>query len=335
VNLEAAVERWFDLNGTRMRIEASDTGLIAPLLPYVGEMGSAPQPGAADFHVIIARETPVAAPGSARLLHDGPLPEGPPSRLSVEGDTRWLVVPDRLSLRSSRGGRQALMQVAPGAEALIGGSAGIVLIEAALAASQQMLVHAAALRLPQREAAICLLAPSGTGKTTTSLALALQGFALMTDDATVLTAPAAESGGEWRAWGLPRPLKVHRRTAELLPQVGRLLGNAWNAEDEQSVSGKALQSVVDVLPARPVPLAAFIVLSARVVGEHRVRPMSKSDLLVRFARDNVSGSRHGVQEDDLVRYRNIARAVAETPALELNVGSNLDSLSACVVTALG
>jgi hypothetical protein len=224
--------------------------------------------------------------------------------------------------------------VAPGSEALVGGSAGIVLIEGVLAGAQQMLVHAAALRLPQREASVCLLARSGTGKTTTSLALALQGFGLMADDATVLTTPGGGAGAVRCAWGLPRSLKVHRRTAELLPQVGRLLGPAWNAEGEQVLTGTALQSVIDVLPPRPVPLAAFIALGSRVEGEHRLHPISKSDLLVRFAGDNVSGSPYGVQEDDLARYRSIARAVAETPAFELNVGGDLDSLSVRVLAAL-
>lgn len=153
--------------------------------------------------------------------------------------------------------------------------------------------------------------------------------------ATVLTVAGAASGAERRAWGLPRPLKVHRRTAELLPQVGRLLGDAWNAEDEQGVSRTALQSVVEVLPPRPIPLAAFVFLGGRAAGEHRVRPIPKSDLLVRFASDNVSRSPYGVLEDDLARYRDIARAIAETPAIELNVGSRLESLSACVLAALG
>ncbi len=332
---EGAVERWFDLNGAPMRVEAPDAALIAPLLPYIGPLGSAPCPGAAHFHVTIVRETPQAAPAGARLINDGTLPEGTPHRLSLDGDTRWLVVPDRLSVSFSKARRSARVQVAPGAEWLVGGSAGIVLIEGVLAAAQQMLVHAAALRLPQREAAVCLLAPSGTGKTTTSLALALQGFGLMADDATVLTAPGCASGAARCAWGLPRPLKVHRRTAGLLPQVGRLLGPAWNAEGEQSLSAAQLQSVIDVLPPRPVPLAAFIVLGHRVEGEHRMHPISKPDLLVRFAGDNVSGSPYGVLEDDLARYQSIARAVAETPALELNVGSGLDSLSACVLAALG
>ena len=155
----------------------------------------------------------------------------------------------------------------------------------------------------------------------------------MADDATVLT--PAEAGVAPRVWGLPRALKVHRRTAAMLPQVGRLLGSEWNAEDEQSVSRTALRSVVEVLPPRPVPLAAFIVLGPRVAGEHRLRPIPKSDLLVHFASDNIFCSREGVLDVEFARYQSIARTVLASPALELNVGSDLGSLSECVLAALG
>ncbi len=42
-----------------------------------------------------------------------------------------------------------------------------------------------------------------------------------------------------------------------------------------------------------------------------------------------------MQQDDLARFRNLADAVAETPALELSVGSSLDTLSARLLAALG
>ena len=38
---------------------------------------------------------------------------------------------------------------------------------------------------------------------------------------------------------------------------------------------------------------------------------------------------------NLARFRGIARAVADTPALELNVGSRLETLSASLLTAVG
>jgi hypothetical protein len=329
------VEHRFDLNGTIMAIAAPDAALITPLLGYLGELSTAQVPGTVDFQVTIARGAPQAAPGDARLLFDGPLPEGTPCRISMDGDWRWALVPDRLSLHYSTSRRQAHMQVAPGAEALVGGSVGILLLDAALIASQQIMIHAAALRLPQRQGAICLLAPRGVGQTTPSLALALQGIGLMTDDATVLTPAGDAPGLAPSVWGLPRPLKVHKRTAELLPQIGRLLRGTWNAEGEQSLARSTLHSVIVVPPPRPAPLAAFVVLGQRVEGDHCLRPISKADLLVRFAGDNIFRSRHGVQDADLARYLAIARTVTALPALELNVGSRLDLLSECILAVLG
>jgi hypothetical protein len=329
-----AAERWFDLNGARVCIESPDPALIAPLFAWLEELSLPPQPGAGGFIVRVTRETPQGPPREAHLLHDGPLPEGTFCRFCKDGDTRWLVVPERLAMRYSIREGRAYVQVAPGAEALLGGSTGILLLDAVLLASRQILVHAAALRLPHREAAVLLLAPSGSGKTTTSLALALQGFSLLTDDAAVLTAGEADT--EQQVWGLPRPLKVHRRTAQLLPAIGGVLGSAWNAEDEQAVRRAALQPAIDVPPPHPLPLAALVVLGPRVAGEHRLRPMPKADLLALVATDNIFCSpRFGVPEEDLARYRGIARAVANSPAFQVNVGTGLDSLSECLLAALG
>jgi hypothetical protein len=328
-------ERWFDLNGVWLHVSAEDAALITPLLSYLGELSGQPAPDAATFRLTIARELPQAVPSGARLLYDGPLPEGTPCRMSLDGEWHWVEVPDRLSLRFSASCRRAHMQVAPGAEALAGGSATMLALDAALRMDRQLVLHAAALELPSREAAIALLAPSGAGKTTTSLALALQGFALMTDDAAVLIPGEAASGAAPRVWGLPRPLKVHRRTAELLPRIGGLLGGEWNAEDEQAIPRTALRSVAGVVPPRPTRLAGLVMLGPRICGGHRLQPVSKADLLAAVAADSLFCSRQGILDDDLDRYRSLARTVIALPALELNVGSSLEGVGRSVLAAFG
>jgi hypothetical protein len=335
-----AGERWFDLNGALLHLSAPDSALIDPLLPYLDALSAPPAPDADAFHITFARGAPQAVPSGARLLYDGPLPEGTPCRISLDGDgRRWVEVPERLCLRLSAARRHGHIQVLQGAEAAIGSSAGILALDAVLMAARQILVHAAAMRLPGREEAFALLAPSGAGKTTTSLALALQGFAFVTDDAAVLipdaAASAASSSVAPRIWGLPRALKVHRRTAQMLPRIGDLLGGAWNTEDEQPIARAALRSVIDVAPLRPVPLAAFVLLGPRVEGRHRLGPVSKPDLLAAVAADNVFCSQDGVLEDDLARYRMLVRTVMALPAMELNVGSDLDTLPACVLSGFG
>jgi hypothetical protein len=136
-----------------------------------------------------------------------------------------------------------------------------------------------------------------------------------------------------RAWGLPRPLKVHRRTADLLPRIGGLLGDTWNTEDEQVVSRAALRAVAEVAPPHPLPLAAFVMLGPRIAGRHRVGPVPKADLLAAVAADNVFSSRQGVLDDDLDRYRSLANTVIALPALELNVGSHIESLAEALLAA--
>src|SRR5690606_7472331 len=81
-----------------------------------------------------------------------------------------------------------------------------------------------------------------------------------------------------------------------------------------------------VLPGRAYPPVGLVLLGDRVQGAHRLRPMRKSDLFVHFVRDNLSCTESGLMEDDLARYNAFVRAVASTPAYELNVGSDLSTL---------
>lgn len=325
---------WYDLNGAHLRVDAADAELVEPLAVYLDDLRIERRGGAPAFTLVVERGAPRCEPANAELLCEGPLPEASVCRISVEADSRWLVIPDRLSLEYSTAERTARMHVAPGYEALVGGTAAIHAIDAALCATGQTLVHAAALRLLRQNKAFVLFAPSGAGKTTTALALALQGFALLTDDATVL---AANLGTRGRAnvWGLPRPPKIHCRTAEILPAVGRLLGPHWNEEGEQSIPQETLKSVIDLTPGRTYPLAAMVLLGRRVVGAHVLRPMRKAELFVHFANDNVTRAPQGVLNEDLGRFQKFVNLVASTPAYELNVGSDLFTLGETITAVLG
>ena len=144
------------------------------------------------------------------------------------------------------------------------------------------------------------------GKTTTSLALALDGFGLLTDDASILMPGSADSdGGRPRFWGLPRALKVHRRTAEMLPRVGALLSDRWNSEGEQVLTRQALRGIVDAPPPRACTLIAAVVLGPRVGGSHQMRTVKRSELLAHLAADNIFKSSRGVLADDLSASRDL------------------------------
>ena len=325
---------WFNLNGALLCIDAEDPALVKPLLVYLDELKIPSSERKPNFRLVLERGLPQPAPPEAKFLYSRRWPEGLDCQYSALGTWRYLFVPETLSLEYSAQEGVARMCAAPGHERFIGATAGIYAIYAALFSTRQTLIHAAALRLPEEDAAFVLFAPSGAGKTTTSLALALQGFALLTDDATVLSERNAATVGT-EVWGLPRPPKVHRRTGELLPSIGQLLGPDWNADGEQGVSLNTLRSQMQVLPGRAYPLKGLVLLGDRTQGAHRIRPMRKSDLFIHFVKDNLSCSQNGLMEDDLARYNAFVRAVASTPAYELNVGSDLSSLGTVIAAALG
>src|SRR5690606_33958242 len=147
---------------------------------------TSPHDGSPAFTFTLERRTPRPEPPGIRLVYENSRFESPLCRFIAFGDWRLFVVPDRLSLEYSILQRFARFRVARGCEPLIGRLAAIHAIYAALFATGQALIHAAALKPPSRSSAIALFARCGAGKTTTSLALALQGFGLMSDDASVL-----------------------------------------------------------------------------------------------------------------------------------------------------
>jgi hypothetical protein len=328
------MEACFDLNGAGLRVLADDSALLDPLLPYLGELGA--QPGMrSSFLLDVTRKAHLDPPPEAELLFDGPLPEGPSSQLLVEpSGTRWLVVPGQITLRIAPDAPTARMSVRPGREALIGGSVGIHLIETVLRRGGQHLLHAAALQQPGREGALLLFAPSGAGKTTTALALALDGFGLLADDASVIIPASTAAAGHHRVWGLPRSLKVHQATAAMLPRIGALLADRWNREGEQVLTRHALRSVADVGAPRPRRLAAVVVLWPRVSGGHQIVPIKRSDALVQLAADNVFRAPRGVLADGLQCFDSLSRIVSDVATYKLSVGSDLSRLGHVVMSAL-
>ncbi len=328
------IEQWFDLNGAALQVTAEDSALLAPLQPYLREIET--DPGTrADFVLTIARNASLAPPEEAEVVFEGLLPEQIYGRLLAHrSGARLLIVPGRLALEVAPDATRARMAVQAGDEALIGGSAGLYVISAALAANGQHLVHAAGVQLPGGKGAMLLFAPSGAGKTTAALALALDGFGLLTDDAAVI-APRGDACLEpHRVWGLPRALKVHRRTAAMLPRVGAMLPDRWNSDDEQVLTREALGSVADICAARPIALAAIGVLGPRASGPHAIRPIKRSQVLVHIATDNVFRAPRGVLADDLHRFQSLSRIVADVPVCELSVGPDLSTLGSAVASAL-
>jgi hypothetical protein len=315
------IERWCDLNGPRMRFCAEDEALLAPLdLTWLRMATGATD--RTDYTLTICRGEVLPAPDGSPVLFDGILPDKLPCVVTKVGSDEHYRVEDRISLLLAK--REARIVVAPGSENLVRRGLTTLAVGAALATGEQFLLHAAALSLPGREEAILIFGPSGHGKTTTSLSLLPAGFGLLTDDSCVIK----REDGRNHAWALPRSLKVHRRTAELLPWIKPSLTGSWDDDDEQGLAPAALARLGDVAPPRPHPLAAIIALGKRSSGDHEFRSLPKAEMLARIASDNIARSLRGVAHDQNIRMGRIADLVSANPTFELRAGTNLESLPA-------
>jgi hypothetical protein len=329
------MHRFFDLNGLRLTIIAEEDAMIAPLLPYIGVF-EVDRAAPTDFTLTFARGERIAPPAGAELLFEGVMPEGSFARLYRQGESRLLEIPGNLQVEFEPAKKCARVSLLSDTGTLAG-TPEILVLEEVLRTGRQHIVHGAALRLPKRNGALALFARSGAGKTTTALALALSGFGFLTDDATVLCEPAhgGSTEAKYSVWGLPRALKVHRRTRDLLPPLAPLMHGPWTAEDEQVLELATLAQVAVVCEPRPLPLAAIVLLQQRVGGSHVFRPAAKADAMVALAQDNVTRAASGLKSDQLKRFEALAAAVAATPVFELRVGDDLSTLARLIASSLG
>jgi hypothetical protein len=316
--------RWYDLNGLRLTIEAEAPELIAAIEQHVAPFVTVVS-GACDYSISVGQGCLDEPPDDdVEVISEGDMVPGVPSLLAVKGEKTWLLVPNRLSIVSERTRKTTEIRIADGEDRPLLASGCIYAIDAALAASGQYLVHGAALTLPGAEPrALLLCAPSGGGKTTAALALALGGFGLITDDAIVLQPQGYRENKVAMAWGLPRALKLHRRTAELLPIVKPLLEASWDRAGEQTLQTTTLSRVALTVPPVPVPIGVIAILRDRTKGRHCLAPIEKAKALKLVAEDNVRRSRLGVPSLDVERFVALGSLIAATPTFQLRVGAPL------------
>lgn len=318
----------FDLAGTCLHVDAPAGFDLAGLMLLIGGLETTRRrpPG---FRICIRHGAPAGRAADWPLVWQGVLPEGVAATLREAEHGIELTIGDRLTMRAEPERRTADMVCAPGSEALVGGTAGVLAVDAALASGGHRLVHGAALRLPGGDAML-VSAPSGAGKTTTALALARAGYTLYTDDAAVMT----PGSGAIRLWGLPRAIKVHRRTVALLPWLEGIAGRFGRAE-ERMLPIERFASVIPVgAGAAPARLAAILILGPRTGGQSAIRRLGRADALVALARDNVLCGHEGLGARSLLRFSAIANAVAASPTFELRVGDDLADLPRLLGPAL-
>lgn len=197
-------------------------------------------------------------------------------------------------------------------------------LEFALDMDGQQIVHCAGLSFPDSDRTFLICAPSGTGKTTTALALARSGFALAGDDAMVLS----RQGDDIYAWGLPRAAKIHKKSIELLPWLANVVGEHWDDADEQAVTREKLGKAIPT-DNRRLRVTDLLLLK-RGGAETTLQPLQKAEMLAALAADNVRRAATGITPLQSRRYSMLARAVSKASTFELTATRDLDTLARAI-----
>jgi hypothetical protein len=215
------------------------------------------------------------------LVWSGAYFEGGTGHLRELGPRSDMMVDGECLIQVDREKRRAVASILPDQFRSIMGSPSMFLVQAVLEAANQHLIHAACVE--HNGGGVLLFAPSGSGKTTTSLALARQGLGIQTDDASSIMT----IDGVPHVWGLPRPFKVHKKSADLMPWIKSAMGEKFDANGEQGVFRDRIKDLIAIAKPRPVPLKAIIWIGPRREFDHRFTPMSKAKALIGIIGDNT------------------------------------------------
>lgn len=281
------------------------------------------------FRVNIVETSVLQESPAGNLAFDGEVPEEGHCRMIDGGGIVHLIFPGLQTASINADEGWAEIRVHP--DAKVKWTLLMMVLDAALDAGGQHILHTAGLTLPGREALVLVHAPSGTGKSTTSLALASQGFGLCSDDVMILK---LASDGGITAWGLPRKVKVHRNTAAMLPFVAPCLGDKWDTNGEQAVSLERLAEVIRIEETVDRPVVALLHLARSADAQTRLVPMARTDAMVALAADNVRTGMTGLLPAQKRRMATIAMLVKAVPTFTLEVGANPAEASTLIRAAL-
>jgi hypothetical protein len=320
-----SIRRAYDLNGVTLAIVASEERYATFLEPILAPLRCATSV-AHDWSALMLPASTICPPNGGLRIFDGSLPEGLPALMVEDGQGRILVVPDHFAMRFRRKSQTTEIHFVPGKEGALSGTAAFWMLDDLLAAHGRHLLHGALLVDPRTERSVVLFAPSGTGKTTTALALARSGFCLAGDDALVLDS----SGDGHGLWAIPRRIKVDRKAATLLPWLGPVLTDSW-VNDEQAFELDALSPVVTLATPRRRKVGLVIALMSPNPVGHSVVPAGKPETLAAIACDNLRIAPGGVDADNAATLAALARVIAATPVIKLSVGPDPGSLSRALI----
>lgn len=317
-----------------IRVALPHARFLSLIASTVGSMVCAEAPANIENYAIydisIAIGEPEEVPKTAKHIAEYPVLGGGRCTFGLDGEEAYLIYSDEGSLKINNARHCSSIVIHPDHEKKVAGNCLLLALESALDFSSQFILHAASLRLPNQTGNILIYAPSGAGKTTTSLSLLSQGFGLCADDATVLKI----EGGVVTGWGFPRFLKVHENTVKMLPWLAPLFTDAWNHEGEQVLSRQNLSKIAPVVDLDTKPILGIFSLERLEGAQCFSEPHSLLEASVELIADNV---RAGVAELLPLQERRldgVLQLIDCVPSFKLKVGSDLSQVGQTILRAL-
>lgn len=320
-----------DFHGAQLTVSSTQASWVnkieAMFAPFVAPNAN---PDLPDFSLVLkhADETVPPLPETP-VAYAGPLPDRNEAKVFVHGETTIIALDTGIRTDIRHDLKRATAWLPSLHAKQFFGSCLMTVVDAALFNAGQQLLHAASMVNPADGSAILMCVPSGGGKTTTSLALARRGFALMTDDASVLK-PTVDG---FEVWGLPRALKVHENTRAMLAWLPDIKSE-WDENGEKGYAVDILRDQIAVAEQKPHRLGSVILIGERSISGHNVRSANKAEVLIALAHDNVGIQETGMSRKAQTSFGLMVEALRQARCFTLSAGTDLDNLPEAVTNAL-
>lgn len=241
---------------------------------------------------------------------------------------RQIVSPGVLAAKVDFARKEAAMLVAPDRPWAAAYGALTPMLSEILWQLDHYVLHAACVSVGNASdaPAVVICAPSGYGKSTTSLALRDRRLKLVCDDTCFL-----HRGGGVRLWGLPRPAKVSAGTLKLLPELDALPRRVSHTDDEWQVDMASLQPDWQPRSVRPV---AIVVLARPGEGDHVLEPIDRLEALGQLAASNVHTVQHAAGNPAKETFRILTDLVGQCRTYRLSAGPDLAGLKRLLASQL-